>query len=539
MKKIKVIILLTLTVVFVFHQNAVAQNSGHQSVISNGSGVMQGGSQRLVGTLGQPMIGVMRNASTKNSVGFWYLSTQPNTPPTLDPINVQTVDEDATEQTISLTGISPGRGSREAGQTVTLTATSSDSDIVPHPIISGTGEIRPLTYKAPADANGSVTITVTATDNGPTGGPHKNTTSQTFIITVEPVNDAPAFDVVADQTVAEGAGIQNIAITGVSSGGGSDEANQTVTLTVTSSNPNLVPNPTISASGDTWTLAFQPSDTGTGTATLTITAKDDGVLNATFERMFIITVTAKPAIAVLSPTVNQVFLAGNTEIQLSVNIANHAEGWQWKLGEAFPENGFAGGNPVPSGNTATISGLQDGQSYTVYVVLTDQNGNLLAPSVATNVTFSIKSAFGPVTEISFADAPTKMIAGGTFQFNLIGSDANELVQPFDSSEAAWETNGGIGTVDEKGKLTVTTAGKGTVKATIKANATISAETKEITVIAAPAEKVKVSVVPDSLTAGSGETAILTITVTDAFENPIIGQTLTLTRKRRQSSGNSD
>ena len=92
-------------------------------------------------------------------------------------------------------------------------------------------------YKSAADANGSVTITVTATDNGSTGGPHENTTLQTFIITVEPVNDAPALDVVSDQTVAEGAGIQNIAITGVSSGGGSDEANQTVTLTVTSGNP--------------------------------------------------------------------------------------------------------------------------------------------------------------------------------------------------------------------------------------------------------------------------------------------------------------
>ena len=41
-----------------------------------------------------------------------------------------------------------------------------------------------------------------------------------------------------------------------------------------------------------------------------------------------------------------------------------------------------------------------------------------------------KQTFGAVTEISFAAAaPTQMIAGGTFEFSLLGSDANGLPNP--------------------------------------------------------------------------------------------------------------
>ncbi|MCZ6677086.1 MAG: choice-of-anchor D domain-containing protein [Candidatus Poribacteria bacterium] len=136
--------------------------------------------------------------------------------------------------------------------------------------------------------------------------------------------------------------------------------------------------------------------------------------------------------------------------------------------------------------------------------------------------------FGALTAISFADVPSLMIAGGTFQFRLIGSDAAGLTQAVAGSDAVWEVTGGLGTIDVAGKLTVTTVGTGTVKTTLKSNAALMVETAAITVSAAPPENIRVEVAPDQLTAGSAETATVTITVTDEFDNPAIGQTITLT-----------
>ncbi|MCH8294092.1 choice-of-anchor D domain-containing protein, partial [Candidatus Poribacteria bacterium] len=141
---------------------------------------------------------------------------------------------------------------------------------------------------------------------------------------------------------------------------------------------------------------------------------------------------------------------------------------------------------------------------------------------------TIQPIFGTFTEISFANAPPQMIAGGTFQFNIIGTDAAEQTEAVASGDVVWEVSGGVGTVTDNGELTVTTVGKGVVKVTLKANATLIAQTAEITVIAAQAEKVQISMTPDNLTAGSGETATATITVTDEFENPVTGLIITMT-----------
>ena len=103
----------------------------------------------------------------------------PNTPPSFDAIADQAVNENSSSQNIAITNVSPGP-SGESGQTVTMSATSSDPTIVPNPSVSGSGSTRTLTYTPATNKFGSVTITVTADD----GQSENNTYSRTFTITV-------------------------------------------------------------------------------------------------------------------------------------------------------------------------------------------------------------------------------------------------------------------------------------------------------------------------------------------------------------------
>jgi len=118
----------------------------------------------------------------------------------------------------------------------------------------------------------------------------------TWTVNITPINDEPVFDAIADQTVNEDSGTTNVSITGINVGGGSFESTQTYTMTATSSNTALIPNPTISASGATGTLSFTPAADKSGTATITVTMQDNGGTtnggDDTFSRTFLITVNA-------------------------------------------------------------------------------------------------------------------------------------------------------------------------------------------------------------------------------------------------------
>src|SRR3712207_8014369 len=50
------------------------------------------------------------------------------------------------------------RSANESGQPVSFTATSSNPLVVPHPVVTGSGATRTLSYRPAADANGVVTI---------------------------------------------------------------------------------------------------------------------------------------------------------------------------------------------------------------------------------------------------------------------------------------------------------------------------------------------------------------------------------------------
>ncbi|HVK13928.1 MAG TPA: Ig-like domain-containing protein, partial [Gemmataceae bacterium] len=219
----------------------------------------------------------------------------PNQAPTLGAIGDLTMNEDAGEQTVNLTGISAGAG--ETGQLISIVAVSSNPGLIPNPTVEYTSPnaAGALRFTPAADQSGTATITVTVTDDGGTANGGVNTVQQSFTITVNSANDAPTLDAIADLDVLEDAPEQTVNLSGISSGA-ANESGQTLTVTAVSNNPALVPNPTVvyTPGAATGILKFTPVANQVGTATVTVTVSDDGgTANggvATFTRTFTVTV---------------------------------------------------------------------------------------------------------------------------------------------------------------------------------------------------------------------------------------------------------
>ncbi len=127
-----------------------------------------------------------------------------------------------------------------------------------------------------------------------------NTTPTLQDVTVN-YNRPPSFDAIANQTVNEDVGAQNITITNISPGP-SDESDQTVILSATSNDASVVPNPTVSGSGATRTLTYTPVANSSGTATITVTATDS--LDLFFSRTFDITVIPNGHVVIVKDAIS-------------------------------------------------------------------------------------------------------------------------------------------------------------------------------------------------------------------------------------------
>ncbi|HPS70411.1 MAG TPA: tandem-95 repeat protein, partial [Candidatus Cryosericum sp.] len=192
----------------------------------------------------------------------------------------QTVLEDCGSQTVSTwaTTISAGPAD-ESGQTVNFIVTNNNNLLFStQPSISPAGT---LTYTPAPNQNGLATVTVQIHDDGGTEhGGVDTSASQTFTITVTPVNDMPSFIAGPDVTVDEDAKTQTIPgwATAISAGP-PNEAGQQVVFSVTTDNPTLFSvQPSLSPSG---TLTFAPAPNRNGVAHLTITLTDDGTRGTT------------------------------------------------------------------------------------------------------------------------------------------------------------------------------------------------------------------------------------------------------------------
>lgn len=172
---------------------------------------------------------------------------------------------------------------------LTLNATSSNPALVPNANITltGTSATRSVTVTPASNQFGVTTITISVTDT------NNGTSSDTFLLTVAPINDAPTLDVIPPVTLSEDAGPQLVRLTGISTGA-TNEPN-TLTITASSSNPALIPSPGAiphPGSASTNSFTFTPTANSSGTATITVVVNDGASSNNIVVRSFGITVTA-------------------------------------------------------------------------------------------------------------------------------------------------------------------------------------------------------------------------------------------------------
>ncbi|MFN9987232.1 MAG: hypothetical protein ACK52S_16920, partial [Pirellula sp.] len=215
------------------------------------------------------------------SRSFPVAVTPVNDTPTLDTINNVTIAEDASQQTVNISGIAAGGGE---SQNLRVSATSSNTLLVPNPGVSYTSAntTGSIVFTPVADKSGTSVITVTVEDAGLDNDLATSADnliySRSFTVTVTPANDVPTLDVIANLTIAEDAAKQTINLAGISAGGAES---QTLRVIASSSNTTLIPIPmvTYTSPNASGSIAFTPIADQSGVSIITVTVEDAGLDN--------------------------------------------------------------------------------------------------------------------------------------------------------------------------------------------------------------------------------------------------------------------
>ncbi|HSH14190.1 MAG TPA: Ig-like domain-containing protein, partial [Desulfurivibrionaceae bacterium] len=198
-----------------------------------------------------------------------------NDPPTFTAGPPIEILEDAGAQTLPnwASGLNPGPAD-EAGQSLAFVVSTDNSALfAAPPAISPDGT---LTFTPAAQRFGVAQLQIILQDNGGTAnGGLDASPAQAVTLTIQPVNDAPAFAAGPDVTVHEDAGPQTIpAWASAITAGPENEADQTLTFQVSTDNGALfAAPPAISPTGD---LTFTPADQRFGETMVTVILRDDG-----------------------------------------------------------------------------------------------------------------------------------------------------------------------------------------------------------------------------------------------------------------------
>ncbi|MEZ2238559.1 DUF4347 domain-containing protein, partial [Microcoleus sp.] len=355
--------------------------------------------------------------------GYYTLASKNNDVPLLDNIaNPAAINENATEQTITLTGISDLETATNA---LTLATTSDNAALTGTPTITNNNNgTATLKYTPIADANGTANISVTITDAD------AGTVTKSFAVNVNAVNDKPSFTNLGNQTLTAWTNTVQTVSNWVNSRsfGPANESTQTVlNYPITNNNNTLfTTQPSVATNG---TLTYTPSGKP-GTATVTVQLQDSGGtansgVDLSNTATFNITIPA-PKVNLTAST-NTASEAAQTAITFTATAEGNVVGAQTvnaKLTGTASDADFTGAIPV---QITIPNGSKTGQ-----VTLTVSNDNLVEGTETATLTIS-----NPSSGI------------------LLGTTTNQSVTILDSAGITITPAAGLTTTEAGGKATFT------------------------------------------------------------------------------------
>ena len=178
--------------------------------------------------------------------------------------------------------------SNESTQQLNFTLTNDNNSLFtvqPTLVIDSLSQSASLQFETAENANGSATVTVTLHDDGGTSAGGVDTSiQQSFMINVQPVNDAPSFIKGSDINTIEDIGLIGFISWAVQvSAGASNESTQQLSFTLSNDNNALFTmQPTLSLEFQPQFafLQFETAENANGNATVTVTLQDDGGTSA-------------------------------------------------------------------------------------------------------------------------------------------------------------------------------------------------------------------------------------------------------------------
>ena len=171
-----------------------------------------------------------------------------------------------------VTNVSPGNGSLDSLQTVTIQVESVPPGKIANASVNAAGTLQ---FQPAPDSNGVFLLKVRLKDNGGTESGGMDTSLYYKTVRVKPVNDAPIFTVISNDTASNGAARVRPGFLLKLSPGPSDESWQNLDTTIICSRPDWF---SVLPWFDGDTLRFEPIADTLGTCEVFVRLKDNGGL---------------------------------------------------------------------------------------------------------------------------------------------------------------------------------------------------------------------------------------------------------------------
>lgn len=209
---------------------------------------------------------------------FEVLVLPGNDAPTITPVGNLVLNEDTPSGLLQVT---VGDLETAAGDLM-LNATSSNPLLVEDKDISFGGAQGQRTFAISSKRNqfGAAVVHLIVTDlNG-------DSTSTSFTLTVNPVNDAPGIDPIPGLSLEEGSGSLTVPLFGIHSGAANEA--QPLTVTAVSNRPDIVPQPRVDylSPNPFGSVVIAPLPQTDGTAVITVSVNDGQAINSVTTQSF-------------------------------------------------------------------------------------------------------------------------------------------------------------------------------------------------------------------------------------------------------------